>query len=173
MEPPTQFAQKLERCEFAISVEMDPPRGLSTHKLLAGASLLADAGALPRRVPPWFRLTFTRPPGPMTAGAGYDLRLSWRGLPLRWRCFVRAYDPPYRFVNVQVRGPWARWEHRHRLLEGDGGTWLEERLSYVPPLGPAGRLLHALVLAREVRALCAYRRARLATLLGGVSATAD
>lgn len=44
-EPPTQFAQKLGRSEFAISVEMDPPRGLSTHKLLAGASLLADAGA--------------------------------------------------------------------------------------------------------------------------------
>jgi len=35
----------LGRGEFAISVEMDPPRGLSTHKLLAGASLLADAGA--------------------------------------------------------------------------------------------------------------------------------
>ena len=45
IEPPTQFAQKLGRGEFAISVEMDPPRGLSTHKLLAGASLLADAGA--------------------------------------------------------------------------------------------------------------------------------
>lgn len=44
-EPPTQFAQKLGRGEFAISVEMDPPRGLSTHKLIAGASLLADAGA--------------------------------------------------------------------------------------------------------------------------------
>jgi methionine synthase / methylenetetrahydrofolate reductase (NADH) len=45
VEPPTQFAQKLERGEFAIAVEMDPPRGLSTHKLLAGASMLADAGA--------------------------------------------------------------------------------------------------------------------------------
>ena len=45
VEPPTQFAQKLGRGEFSISVEMDPPRGLSTHKLLAGASLLADAGA--------------------------------------------------------------------------------------------------------------------------------
>jgi methionine synthase / methylenetetrahydrofolate reductase (NADH) len=44
-EPPTQFAQKLTAGRFAISVEMDPPRGLSTHKLLAGASLLADAGA--------------------------------------------------------------------------------------------------------------------------------
>ena len=44
-EQPTQFAQKLMSGKFAIAVEMDPPRGLSTHKLLAGASLLADAGA--------------------------------------------------------------------------------------------------------------------------------
>ncbi len=44
-EQPTKFAQKITAGGFAISVEMDPPRGLSTHKLLAGASLLADAGA--------------------------------------------------------------------------------------------------------------------------------
>jgi methionine synthase I (cobalamin-dependent)/5,10-methylenetetrahydrofolate reductase len=44
-ELPTEFAQKLAAGKFAISVEMDPPRGLSTHKLLAGASLLAEAGA--------------------------------------------------------------------------------------------------------------------------------
>ncbi|HLO33273.1 MAG TPA: bifunctional homocysteine S-methyltransferase/methylenetetrahydrofolate reductase [Anaerolineales bacterium] len=44
-EQPTRFAQKLSSTGFAISVEMDPPRGLSTHKLLAGASLLAEAGA--------------------------------------------------------------------------------------------------------------------------------
>jgi methionine synthase I (cobalamin-dependent)/5,10-methylenetetrahydrofolate reductase len=42
---PTQLAQKLAAGQFAIAVEMDPPRGLSTHKLLAGASLLAEAGA--------------------------------------------------------------------------------------------------------------------------------
>ena len=44
-EQPTQLAQKLSSGKFSICVEMDPPRGLSTHKLLAGASLLADAGA--------------------------------------------------------------------------------------------------------------------------------
>jgi homocysteine S-methyltransferase len=44
-EPPSQLAQKLTDGKFAICVEMDPPRGLSTHKLLAGASLLYDAGA--------------------------------------------------------------------------------------------------------------------------------
>ena len=45
VEAPTEFAQKLAAGKFTISVEMDPPRGLSTHKLLAGASLLAEAGA--------------------------------------------------------------------------------------------------------------------------------
>jgi methionine synthase / methylenetetrahydrofolate reductase(NADPH) len=42
---PTQLAQKLAAGKFSICVEVDPPRGLSTHKLLAGASLLAEAGA--------------------------------------------------------------------------------------------------------------------------------
>jgi methionine synthase / methylenetetrahydrofolate reductase(NADPH) len=41
----SQLARKLDAGQFVIAVEMDPPRGLTTHKLLAGASLLADAGA--------------------------------------------------------------------------------------------------------------------------------
>ena len=136
-------------------------------------ALVADPAGLPRLVPPALRVTFARPPAPMAAGAVYDLRLRWHGVPLRWRCFVREYDPPYRFVDVQVRGPWARWEQRHRLLEGDGGTWLDERLTYRPPFGPAGRLLHVVRLRRELDALWAYRRARLAALLAPVSAEAS
>jgi len=41
----SQLKRKLCAGEFVISVEMDPPRGLSTHKLLAGASLLTESGA--------------------------------------------------------------------------------------------------------------------------------
>lgn len=43
-ENPTQFAEKLASGKFVIAVEMDPPRGLSMHKLLAGASMLAEVG---------------------------------------------------------------------------------------------------------------------------------
>jgi methionine synthase I (cobalamin-dependent)/5,10-methylenetetrahydrofolate reductase len=42
---PTRLAQKLSAGEFVVGVEMDPPRGFDTHKLLAGAQLLAEAGA--------------------------------------------------------------------------------------------------------------------------------
>ena len=44
-QPPSELAQKLSAGKFVISIEMDPPRGLSTHKLIAGASLLSEAGA--------------------------------------------------------------------------------------------------------------------------------
>jgi homocysteine S-methyltransferase len=39
------MAQKLMDGRFLVAVEMDPPRGLTTQKLLAGSSLLAEAGA--------------------------------------------------------------------------------------------------------------------------------
>ncbi len=42
---PTQLAQKLRQGHFVISVEVDPPRGFSIHKLQAGVHLLAEAGA--------------------------------------------------------------------------------------------------------------------------------
>ncbi|MGD0877761.1 MAG: bifunctional homocysteine S-methyltransferase/methylenetetrahydrofolate reductase [Anaerolineales bacterium] len=45
VEPSSQLDKKLKEGRFIISAEMDPPRGLSTHKLIAGASLLQEAGA--------------------------------------------------------------------------------------------------------------------------------
>ncbi|HSQ25530.1 MAG TPA: bifunctional homocysteine S-methyltransferase/methylenetetrahydrofolate reductase [Anaerolineales bacterium] len=42
---PSHLAQKLQARQFVVSVEMDPPRGLSIHKLIAGANLLSEAGA--------------------------------------------------------------------------------------------------------------------------------
>ncbi|MFQ5943701.1 MAG: bifunctional homocysteine S-methyltransferase/methylenetetrahydrofolate reductase [Anaerolineales bacterium] len=42
---PTHLSSRLEADSFVLSVEVNPPRGLSVEKLLAGAQLLADAGA--------------------------------------------------------------------------------------------------------------------------------
>lgn len=106
--------------------------------------------------------------GPMQTGAVLDYRLRWLGVPLRWRAFVREFDPPFRFLDVQLRGPCTRWEHRHRFLEADGGTIVEDRVVYRLALGAVGRAVHALVVGRQLRALWDYRTRRLATLLGPV-----
>lgn len=127
----------------------------------------SDPINLPRMSPPALRLRVLAAPPTLVAGAVLDLRASWLGLPLRWRTYIREYDPPYRFVDVQVSGPWARWEHRHRFLdEDDGGTWVEDRVTYRLPLGPLGRALHAVLVHHQLRSTWAYRQARLVELLG-------
>jgi ligand-binding SRPBCC domain-containing protein len=109
----------------------------------------------------------------MTAGAVLDFRLRWLGVvPLRWRAFVREWDPPFRFVDVQVRGPYARWEHRHRFLEEGGGTWVEDRVTYRLPAGPLGQAAHALLVKRQLRELWEYRHQQLAELVKPLSAPA-
>lgn len=131
-------------------------------------AFFADPLNLPRLTPPAYRLRLLGPAEAMGAGAVFDVRLRWLGLPLRWRIFVREYDPPARFLDAQVRGPCARWEHRHLFLVDGDGTRVEDRVVYRLPLGPLGRLAHRLLVGRQLRALWAYRRRRVADLLAPV-----
>src|SRR5262245_2968481 len=110
------------------------------------------------------------PPATLTAGTVLDFSTRPAGLPLRWRVFVREFDPPHRFVDAQLWGPFARWEHRHRFVESSTndvpGTWVEDRVTYRLPLGALGRLAHALGAGRSITRAFDYRERRLRELLG-------
>lgn len=129
-------------------------------------AFFADSSHLLLITPPAFRLRLVGGPTALSTGAVLDMRLQWLGVPIRWRTFIREWDPPYRFVDVQVRGPYARWEHRHRFLEEGGGTWVEDRVTYRLPFGPLGRAAHALIVRRQIAALWRYRTRRLGELVG-------
>jgi ligand-binding SRPBCC domain-containing protein len=45
-----------------------------------------------------------------------------RGLPLRWRTRINAWQPPHRFVDEQTRGPCRMWIHERTFEPSDGGT---------------------------------------------------
>jgi ligand-binding SRPBCC domain-containing protein len=126
----------------------------------------ADPRNLERIHPVWARPRWLAPaPSRLAAGAVLEFRPA--GLPLRWRVMVREFDPPHRFVDAQLAGPFARWEHRHRFsdgAEGEGGTWVEDRVTYRLPVGPLGRLIHALGAGRRIRGLFDHRDRRLREL---------
>ena len=104
----------------------------------------------------------------MGAGTVLDYRIRWLGLPRRLRMFVREWDPPFRFLDVQLRGPYTRWEHRHLFLEEAGGTRVEDRVVYRLPLGPLGRLAHAVLVRRELERIWRHRAAVLAERFGAI-----
>ncbi len=121
--------------------------------------------------PPWLGLRL-RIPGPLTMRAGlvidYDVRvLGWT---TRWRSLIGEYDPPYGFRDVQLIGPYRRWDHRHRFRREEDGTVIEDLVVYEPPLGPLGGLLDLLVIRRQLAAIFAYRRQRIEALFGAGAA---
>jgi ligand-binding SRPBCC domain-containing protein len=139
-----------------------------SHSRAVVFEFFADPRNLEQLHPAWARPRWlTPPPARLAAGAVLDFRVA--RLPGRWRVIVREFDAPYRFVDAQLNGPFARWEHRHRFTEGaegEGGTWVEDRVTYQLPLGPLGRLAHGLGAGTRVRALFDYRDRRLRELLG-------
>jgi hypothetical protein len=132
-------------------------------------AFFADPANLVRVTPPSLHLRLLGPPPAMSAGTTFDLQFRWLGLRLRWRTFIREYDPPFRFLDVQIRGPLARWEHRHMFLIEGGGTTVEDRVVYRLPLGALGRLAHIVFAERQFAATWKYRRQKISELLAPVS----
>ena len=119
----------------------------------------ADAANLEAITPPWLNFhILTPPPIAMRAGALIDYRLRVHGLPLRWRTRIAVWEPPARFVDEQLRGPYRRWVHEHTFVERDGGTLCGDRVEY-DVLG--GRLVERLFVRRDVERIFAHRKERL------------
>lgn len=91
----------------------------------------AEASNLNLITPEWLHFHIVSP-SPIVMGAGtlIDYRLRVRGIPMRWRTRIIAWEPPHRFVDEQMRGPYRQWIHEHRFLERDGGTLVQDSVRY-------------------------------------------
>ncbi len=79
----------------------------------------ADARNLEAITPPLLRFTVITPgPIPMQVGTLIDYRLRVHGVPVRWQTLIQEWVPGERFVDVQLRGPYALWHHSARVRGG-------------------------------------------------------
>ena len=95
-----------------------------------------------------------------------DGALRLHGVPLRWRTEITAWEPPHRFVDEQVRGPYRRWVHEHTFRPQGGGTLVTDHVAYRVPGWVLEPLVHRLLVGPDLRTIFAYRRERLTELLG-------
>lgn len=127
-------------------------------------SFFADAANLERLTPPWLRFRILTPlPIAMAAGTRIDYRLRYRGIPIRWRTEILAWEPPHRFVDCQIRGPYRRWVHEHVFEEREGGTLATEHVEYAL-LG--GAITNRLLIGRDLERIFVYRQERLRAIFG-------
>ncbi|MEO7653795.1 MAG: SRPBCC family protein [Bryobacteraceae bacterium] len=120
---------------------------------------------LAKITPPWlnFRIT-SREPVAMRKGAEIEYRIRWLGVPIRWTTVIAEYEPPRMFVDQQAKGPYTLWRHRHTFEPVDGGTLVSDTVEYALPFGWLGRLMHRLLVARQLREIFRFRQRALLDL---------
>jgi ligand-binding SRPBCC domain-containing protein len=141
----------------------------------------ADAHNLEAITPPLLRFRVITP-DPIELGVGTTIqyRLRLHGVGVNWLTSIQAWDPPHRFVDVQLRGPYALWHHTHTFTEidagpaagshvtargareADGTTRMRDVVRYALPLGSLGELAHRLFVRRDVEGIFSFRHDELA-----------
>jgi ligand-binding SRPBCC domain-containing protein len=131
----------------------------------------AEAGNLQRITPPELHFEILTPqPVEMRRGTLLEYRLGLFGVPFRWRTTIAAWDPPHGFVDVQLSGPYAVWEHTHVFAATEAGTLIDDRVRYRLPLSPLGDVAHPFV-RRQLTRIFSYRQAAVRELLDGGRST--
>ena len=119
-------------------------------------AFFGDAANLEAITPPWLQFEVLTPrPIEMHTGQLIDYKLRLHYFPVRWRTEISTWEPPVRFVDRQLQGPYRFWVHEHTFEEQEGGTLVRDRVEYQVP---GGRLIHALLVRRDLERIFAFRR---------------
>lgn len=109
--------------------------------------------------PPWERVIVERVDGAFGDGQRVHLRIKAVGpLWLRWVAELHSVAPGRQFCDRQLQGPFAAFNHTHRMISLDAETSvLEDTLEYRLPLGPLGSVLGSGKVRRQFTRMFAYR----------------
>ena len=94
----------------------------------------------------------------MNKGQLFEYQLRVRGIPINWKSLISSYNPPYSFVDEQIKGPYSSWHHTHTFKEENGGTSIFDEVKYSLPLGFIGGIINSIWVKRDLDSIFKYRR---------------
>ena len=149
---------KTHRLKTSVTIPLDIDEAFS---------FFADVANLEIITPPELNFRIVTPqPFTIKEGTEIDYRLRLYGLPIAWRARITNWNPPYRFVDEQIQGPYKLWAHIHRFYEQNGNTEIVDEVWYQLPLWPLGEVAYPLVAVQLYRIFRFRKQAILEALPG-------
>ncbi|HSH17002.1 MAG TPA: TIGR01777 family oxidoreductase [Verrucomicrobiae bacterium] len=117
-------------------------------------------GAFQRLAPPWERMRILQEPDSIVDGARAIIQMKAGPLWVKWVAEHKDCRPGIGFTDVQVKGPFAHWEHVHTFRPaGAGACELVDEVHYRLPLGFAGQMFGGAAVRKKLERMFRYRHA--------------
>ena len=130
-------------------IRANPERVFEFHEQADVLSLL---------IPPWESARVIQPAKISKVGADAIIETKLFGpIKIRWIARHTLYDPPRMFEDVQLKGPFRSWRHRHIVESHVEGAILRDVIDYEPPLGFLGRAFAPSLVQKRLEKLFEFR----------------
>ena len=125
----------------------------------------SKAENLEQLTPSWLHFQIlTALPIEMKAGALIDYRITLYKIPIFWRTEITLWDPAYRFVDSQIKGPYKKWIHEHTFMEVEGGCLITDKVQYQLYAWILSPIIDRLFVRKEIKKIFNYRMDKIKAL---------
>jgi ligand-binding SRPBCC domain-containing protein len=130
-------------------------------------AFFSNAENLGKVTPDEVQFTILTPfPIHMQVGTLIDYRIKLMGIPFFWRTQISDFEPPHRFVDQQLKGPYVFWHHEHTFEQKDGYVLMTDRVHYLSPGWFLEPLIDALFVKKQLNTIWDYRDKTFNELFG-------
>ena len=117
--------------------------------------------------PSWLYFNILTPlPIKMEKNVLIDYSIKLLGFRLIWKTEIMVWQPPHRFVDSQLEGPYRVWEHLHMFEEKGGGTQMEDVIRYAVPGFVLSPLIHFLFVRPRLEKIFSFREKSILEYFG-------
>ena len=137
-------------------------------------AFFSDAENLDLITPPWLHFRVLRQTSrEIKVGTLIDYKLEWHGMPIDWKSRIEEWQPPFRFADLQLKGPYRLWHHTHIFESLQGGTLIRDVVRFSVPFGAVGDLFAGWLVRRDVRRIFDYRARKIAEIFRDLPLTSQ
>jgi uncharacterized protein len=131
-------------------------------------AFFADAHNLEQITPPFLRFSVRSMSTPaVRQGTEITYRLRLHRLPISWTSRIEVWEPPYRFTDVQIRGPFRLWHHQHDFTPEHNGTSIRDTVHYRAPCAWLQHIPFLRWVDNDLQRIFTYRQQIIECLFGG------
>ncbi|MBK9322289.1 MAG: TIGR01777 family protein [Bdellovibrionaceae bacterium] len=119
----------------------------------------SEAKNLQKITPPFLNFKILeQPSGSLFQGAEIRYSIKIHGVPMEWITVIEDWNPPFKFIDTQKKGPYKFWHHTHEFIPFAGGTLVVDRVRYRLPLGIFGGVVAGNLVKKDIQGIFNFRR---------------